>query len=165
MAILTGNILDFISHSEAQTLRLGVRLGELLKARDLICLIGELGAGKTLFAKGVGRGWGAAALVTSPSFTLVNQYPRLSDGALLTHVDCYRLESWQDVVTAGLEDILESDAALMIEWADKIDAMLPADRLTIQLWYHSDTKRGLRIIAAGERSEELLRSFKSSAFG
>jgi tRNA threonylcarbamoyladenosine biosynthesis protein TsaE len=107
MAILDEHTLDFTSTGIEQTHRLGVRLGELLARGDLICLSGELGTGKTALAQGIGRGWGAGMRVTSPTFTLVNEYPRLRDGRLLYHIDCYRLESPGEVVTAGLSDILE----------------------------------------------------------
>lgn len=154
-----------MSSSPEQTVRLGVRLGELLQPNDLVCLSGELGAGKTALARGVGRGWGAGVRVTSPTFTLVNQYPRLSDGRILYHIDCYRLETKADAITTGLEDILESDGVLMIEWAERIEPMLPTDRLTITLTYESETRRNLRFKAAGEKSSRLFKAFKRSAFG
>ena len=80
MAILDKWTLDFVSSRVEQTVRLGVRLGELLAPYDLLCLAGELGMGKTVLARGVARGWGTAVRVTSPSFTLVNEYPRAKDG-------------------------------------------------------------------------------------
>ena len=165
MAILDEWTLDFISSSVEQTERLGVRLGQLLKPGDLVCLAGALGAGKTAMARGVGRGWGSALRVTSPTFTLVNEYPRLSDGQILYHVDCYRLSGTGDVVTAGLEDILSAEGAIMIEWPEKIESWLPADRLWIRLRHMNETRRGLRITASGQRSADLLKEFKKSAFG
>ena len=165
MAILDEQTLDFISTSEEQTVRLGVRLGELLRVGDLICLAGELGSGKTAMAKGIGRGWGASLLVTSPSFTLVNEYPRLRDGRLLYHVDCYRLEEEGHVVTAGIDDILDFRGATMVEWPERIDDLLPEDHLWIELRYISDTRRGLRYKATGDRPAKLLRQFRQSAFG
>jgi tRNA threonylcarbamoyladenosine biosynthesis protein TsaE len=165
MAILDERTLDFISHSETQTQRLGVRLGELMQPGDLICLSGELGAGKTVLARGIGRGWGAAARVTSPSFTLVNQYPRLPDGVLLYHIDCYRLSGWADAVTAGLEDIFDQRSAIMVEWPERISAMLSPVQIQITLSYESDTKRQLRFQAEGERPTALLKAFRQSAFG
>lgn len=165
MAILDKWTLDFISSSVDQTLRLGMRLGELLQPGDLICLSGELGAGKTVMARGVGRGWGASVRVTSPTFTLINQYPRLTDGRILYHMDCYRLESQADAITTGIEDILEGNGALMIEWAERIDAMLSADRFTVSLTYESETRRSLRFQAKGPRSTRLFEAFKQSAFG
>ena len=165
MAILDKWTLDFISSSLEQTVRLGVRLGELLHVQDLICLSGELGVGKTALARGIGRGWGTAMRVTSPSYMLVHQYPRLHDSRYLYHVDCYRLEKREEIVTLGLEDILDNDAAFMIEWPERIEPLLPADRLWIELGYLNLTRRTLRFAASGDRSAKLLEGFKRSAFG
>lgn len=165
MAILDEKTLDFISTSEAQTVRLGVRLGELLQKGDVICLSGELGAGKTTFVRGVGRGWGAGQRVTSPTFVLVNQYPRLQDGMVLYHLDGYRLESWGEVVTTGMEDLFAGTSCAVIEWAERIERMLPPDRLWLTFRYISDTRRGVRMVAFGERSLALLKAFRQSAFG
>lgn len=165
MAILDRWTIDFVSSSVEQTTRLGVRLGELLQAQDLLCLAGELGAGKTALARGIGRGWGTGLRVTSPTFTLVNEYPRLADGRILYHIDCYRLEAAEDQLTVGLEDILYGAGAVMIEWPERIEVLLPEDRLWIGLSYVSETRRKLRINATGERSAELLEDFKKSAFG
>ncbi len=165
MAILDRWTLDFVSNSEEQTVRLGVRLGELLRPYDVICLAGELGAGKTALARGIGRGWGSALRVTSPTYVLVNEYPRLPDGRILYHLDCYRLESAADVETAGLDDIFNSDGAVMVEWPERIETLIPADRLWIALSDVSETRRKLRIKAAGGRSAALLEQFRKSAFG
>lgn len=165
MAILDRWTIDFVSSSVEQTTRLGVRMGELLRVHDLICLSGELGAGKTALARGIGRGWGTGLRVTSPTFTLVNEYPRLADGRILYHVDCYRLEETADQLSTGLEDILDGAGAVMIEWPERVEAMLPEDRLWIALSYVSETRRKLHITATGDRSVELLEAFKKSAFG
>lgn len=165
MAILDRWTIDFVSSSVEQTTRLGVRLGELLRVHDLVCLSGELGAGKTALARGVGRGWGTGLRVTSPTFTLVNEYPRLADGRILYHIDCYRLEEMIDYTTAGLEDMIYGNGAVMMEWPERVEAFLPEDRLWIALAYVSETRRKLRISATGERSAELLEDFKKSAFG
>ena len=165
MAILTDQSLDFISSSMQQTMRLGVRLGELLEPYDALCLTGELGTGKTALARGVGRGWGTAIRVTSPTFTIVNQYPRMHDNRILFHIDCYRLESDGDVISAGIEDILLMDGAFVIEWAEHIEDWLPADRLEIDMSHMDETRRKMRFTATGERSTELLKAFRLSAFG
>jgi len=165
MAILDERTLDFISSGVEQTVRLGVRLGELLIIGDLICLSGELGTGKTAFAQGIGRGWGASRHVTSPSFTLVNEYKRLNDGRTLYHIDCYRLENSADIVTAGLDDILNDGGAIMIEWPERISDILPEGRLWVELRHINDTRRGLRIKADGDRALDLLQEFRQSAFG
>lgn len=173
MAILDERSLDFVSSSVEQTVRLGVRLGELLQEGDVLCLSGELGAGKTALARGIGRGWGSSLRVTSPTFTLINEYPRARDGVILYHVDCYRLEpvstngeteagQW---VTTGLEDLLYGGATLMIEWPERVLSHLPADRLWITLRYVNETRRGLRLTAEGVRSLALLQDFRRQAFG
>jgi tRNA threonylcarbamoyladenosine biosynthesis protein TsaE len=165
MAILNERTLDFTSSSVEQTMRLGVRLGELLQVNDVLCLSGDLGAGKTALARGIGRGWGTALRVTSPTFTLVNEYPRSRDGRILYHIDCYRLESDMYVATVGLEDILDGAGTVMIEWPERIRPLLPSDHLWIALTYLSDTRRTLRLQGDGERAAELLKQFKKSAFG
>jgi len=165
MAILDRWTLDFVSNSEEQTIRLGVRLGELIRPSDLICLSGELGAGKTAVARGIGRGWGTSLRVTSPTYTLVNEYPRLHDGRILYHLDCYRLERPGEIVTAGFEDILASDGAFMIEWPERVVAWLPEDYLWITLTHVSPTRRKLHMKASGLKAQVLLEDFKKSAFG
>lgn len=165
MAILDERTLDFVSTSVAQTERLGIRLGELLEPRDVVCLSGELGAGKTALARGVGRGWGTPLRVTSPTFVLVNEYPRPPDGCILYHVDCYRLERPADVATVGLDDIFDSEAAVMVEWPEHIVDLLPADRLWISMAYDTPTRRRMRISAAGPRASALLIDFRKNAFG
>jgi tRNA threonylcarbamoyladenosine biosynthesis protein TsaE len=157
--------LDFISSSFEQTVRLGVRLGELIEVGDVLCLAGEMGTGKTALASGIGRGWGASHRVTSPSYVLVNQYPRLTDGRILYHIDCYRLERWEDVATSGLEDILDGSGAVMIEWPERIEYLLPEERLLIEMRHISETRRGLRFQASGDGPESLLEKFRQSAFG
>lgn len=165
MAILDERTLDFVSTSMAQTERLGIRLGELLEPRDVVCLSGELGAGKTTLARGIGRGWGTPLRVTSPTFVLVNEYPRLTDGCILYHIDCYRLERAADIDSVGLVDIFDSDSAVMVEWPEHIVDLLPADRLWITMTYDSPTRRRMRVNAGGERSSVLLIDFRKNAFG
>lgn len=165
MAILDERTLDFVSTSVAQTERLGIRLGELLEPSDMVCLSGELGAGKTALARGVGRGWGTPLRVTSPTFIMVNEYPRPRDGSILYHIDCYRLERAADIATVGLEDILDDGSAVIIEWPEHIVDLLPVDRLWITMTYDSPTRRRMRMSANGPRSTVLLVDFRKNAFG
>ncbi len=165
MAILNRWTQDFTSSSVEQTVRLGVRLGELLQAGDTICLDGELGMGKTAFARGIGRGWGTSVRVTSPSYTLINEYPRLKDGRILYHIDGYRLQSKEDAHSVGFDDIFDSDGAIIIEWPTRIEGWLPTDRLWIAIDEISITRRSMRFTAAGKRSTVLLDAFKQLAFG
>ncbi len=165
MPILDDRTLDFVSNSAVQTERLGVRLGELLEPSDLICLEGDLGAGKTCLARGISRGWGAVRSATSPTFTLVNEYPRASDNLPLFHLDCYRIQGPQDAISIGLDDILDQTGVVMIEWPERIADVLPPERLWIALRWTADTKRGICLSATGERATQLLAKFRYSAFG
>ena len=133
-------------------MRVGARLGERLTSGDLLCLSGELGAGKTTFITGVGRGWGALEPVTSPTFVLVNEYRR-ADGLCLRHMDCYRLNSSADALALGLEDLLDAQGAMLIEWPERILEVLPRERLNLTLSWVSDTKRSFYLEAAGARYE------------
>ncbi len=150
-----------------------MRLGELLKSGDLVCLYGDLGAGKTSLARGLGLGWGTALRVTSPSFALVNQSPRAKDALVLYHLDFYRLQGVDgsptaldaEIITTGIDDILDSDGAFMIEWPERVEHLISADRLNIYLSYLTEFKRSLHIEAQGERSEKLLEVFRRRAFG
>src|SRR5512140_2132201 len=92
MPILDVHALEFFSRSPDQTRRMGMRLGALLEPGDLICLSGDLGAGKTTLVQGIARGWGSLDSVTSPTFILVNAYRR-PDGQVMHHVDAYRMAS------------------------------------------------------------------------
>jgi tRNA threonylcarbamoyladenosine biosynthesis protein TsaE len=164
MPILDERSLEFLSHSPEQTQRLGVRLGELLRPGDLICLEGDLGSGKTTMAQGIGRGWGALDPITSPTFVLMNEYRR-ADGARLIHFDAFRLEDVQEAITLGLEERLEGDSPLMIEWPERIADILPERRLWVRLTWVEDSRRDVRVEAAGPRYERMLREFRQVAFG
>jgi tRNA threonylcarbamoyladenosine biosynthesis protein TsaE len=163
MPILDENTLEIFSRSAAQTRRMGIRLGSLLRAGDVVCMEGELGAGKTTFVQGVARGWGALEEASSPTFVLVNLYRR-ADGAPLYHVDAYRLGSALEAEELGLEDML-SEAPLLIEWADKIPEALPSEHLWLTLSYVEEEQRQIVVIAKGSRHRELLESFRKAAFG
>ena len=110
----------FISHSPAETESLGEAWGRAAPHGCVIALSGELGAGKTRLVKGVARGLGVTTRVHSPAFTLVNEY---SGGRLrLFHLDLYRLETREQVLSAGLEEFLQPDGVAVIEWAEKLEA-------------------------------------------
>ena len=112
------------SHSPGETFAFGERIAATLRAGDVLALCGDLGAGKTHFVKGLAAGLGVAASVTSPTFTLIHEYPA---GRLpLYHLDFYRLESEDDALRIGFEEYLDAGGVLAIEWADKFPALLPA---------------------------------------
>jgi len=164
MPILEGQSIDFQSHSPEQTIRIGVRLGELLKPSDLVCLAGDLGSGKTTLAQGIARGWGSLDLVTSPSFILVNQYRR-ADQQILYHVDAFRMEGVEDAYLIGLHELIEGTAPMLLEWPERIAKMLPSERLWITLRWVDELRRGLQLEAYGLRYERMLDHFRRSAFG
>ncbi len=163
MPILDNHSLEFFSHSPQQTQRVGIRLGTLLRAGDLICLQGELGAGKTTFVQGVAQGWGSLDAVSSPTFILVNQYRR-TDGGLLFHLDAYRLESTPEAAELDLDRLL-TDGSLLVEWPERIQALLPAERLWIILEDVAEEQRRLWLRATGKRYDTLLARLRHSLFG
>ncbi len=163
--ILREGELDIISHSAEQTRRLGVRLGSLLQAGDVICLAGDLGAGKTAFAIGVGEGWGAKTAITSPTFNLVHEHTRNMDDQILFHLDCYRLQGIEDANTIGIEDIFSGRGAVLIEWPEHIESALPEERLWIELRIIEPTRRNFLFDATGSRYETLLDKFRGASFG
>lgn len=165
-AVQQPHMLDFISHSPAQTERIGQRLGEQLQAGDLILLHGPFGAGKTHLVKGVARGLGSNDLVTSPSFVLVNEYRSGTDRRALTiyHIDLYRLDSTAELKGIGIEELWEGPGICIIEWAERATE-LPATNLAIYIQHLSETKRILRFVPRGIRYRRLLEDFKGAAFG
>jgi tRNA threonylcarbamoyladenosine biosynthesis protein TsaE len=164
MPILDDRSLEFLSHSPEQTQRLGVRLGELLKDGDLICLAGDLGSGKTTLAQGIARGWGSLDPVTSPTFVLINEYRR-ADSARLYHFDAFRLGGVAEALALGLNELLEGEGPVLVEWPDRIADGLPVNRLWIRLRWADESRRSLQLTAAGPRYERLLKQFRKAAFG
>jgi tRNA threonylcarbamoyladenosine biosynthesis protein TsaE len=148
----------FISSSTDQTVNFGARLGSLLGPGDVICLNGDLGAGKTALARGIGQGWGALEAVTSPTFTLIHEHHRQQDAQRLHHVDCYRLQSTADAWSTGLDDMLYGDGIIVIEWPERIASLLPAERLWIALTPLDESQRQINMQATGTRYSDLLRA-------
>lgn len=166
MPVLDQDTLDFISHSPAQTRRLGARLGSLLKAGDLVCLEGELGTGKTRLAQGIGQGMGVAGPITSPTFTLVAEYHPPAPAPTLFHIDLYRLDApVEEAMALGLDEYFADDGVCLIEWAERIRPVLPAERLWVSLRHLDANKRGILMQANGPRYRELLAAFRHGAFG
>ena len=165
-AAQTAHELDFISHSAAQTERVGQRLGEQLRPGDLLLLAGTFGVGKTQLVKGIVRGLGSDDLVTSPSFVLVNEYRagRRWQQMPIYHVDLYRIAEERELATIGLEELWSGDGVCLIEWPEHALARLPADHLAIYIQHLSETKRRLRLVPHGQRYVELVGAFKGTAF-
>jgi len=147
-----------LGSSPEETRLLGKRVGELARPATLLALVGDLGAGKTQFAKGVADGLQIDPLVvTSPTFVLMN----LFQGRLrLAHFDLYRLDP-VDLGSLGFYDVRQ-DGVVVVEWADKVDPGLLGDHLRIVFEHAGETSRRLMFQARGEHSAELLRAMNLS---
>ena len=163
--ILPRNAVEFISHSAEQTQRIGERLGRMLDSGDVVCLEGDLGAGKTCLAQGIGRGLGAAARLTSPTFIIVNQYRLPGRSYRLQHVDLYRIEAVAEARATGLEDLFFGEDVCVVEWAERVMELLPLERLWIRLRYVDESKRSLQMEAQGAHFQRLLEKLRVDAFG
>ncbi|HXF85968.1 MAG TPA: tRNA (adenosine(37)-N6)-threonylcarbamoyltransferase complex ATPase subunit type 1 TsaE [Anaerolineales bacterium] len=163
MPILDAHTMDFFSRSPEQTRRIGMRLGKILQTGDLICLQGELGTGKTTFVQGIAQGWEAQDAVSSPTFILVNVYRR-ADHARLFHLDAYRIASVPEAEELDLDWML-AQGPLLIEWPERLNGLLPPERLWICFEHVDVEERELKFKASGKRYDELLEAIRHAAFG
>jgi tRNA threonylcarbamoyladenosine biosynthesis protein TsaE len=163
MPILDRNSLEVISRSAEQTRRIGMRLGSMLQPGDLICLIGELGSGKTTLVQGISAGWGSLDSPTSPTFVIINVYRR-PESRRLFHMDAYRLNNSTEAEDLDIDAMLES-GPLLIEWADRILPALPEEYLSIHLQWMDETQRDMILSAKGDRYIILLNTIRTQLFG
>lgn len=147
---------QIVTNSPAETRAWGRRLGQALQPGDLLCLQGDLGAGKTTLTQGLAAGWGSADAVSSPTFVMVNLY-RAADGRPLYHMDAYRLQSLVEAAELDLEEML-SQGALIIEWPERLLPLLPPERLWLHLDYVAEgaESRNIHLFAHGPRYQALL---------
>ena len=146
--------------TEAETRALGERLGRLLQAGDFIALTGELGAGKTQFVKGIASGLDveSARYLGSPTYTLMNQY----QGRIpLYHFDLYRLHGADEIVDLGFDDYFFGDGVAVVEWAERLESLIPAERLDIHLSHLSNEGRLIRFDPVSARYDGLLQKLFS----
>ncbi len=155
------NPLTVTTQSPEETERFGERLGALLASGDLLCLSGELGTGKTCLARGLARGWGALERPTSPTFTLINEYRRAADGERFYHMDSYRLSGAAEAQTTGVEDVLDAPGVLVVEWPERIEGILPAERLWIDIRDEGGSSRSFALTATGERAAALVEALRA----
>jgi tRNA threonylcarbamoyladenosine biosynthesis protein TsaE len=146
----------FQTQNADETRALAARLGAMLHAGDTLCLVGDLGAGKTTFTQGLALGLGLPAEepVNSPTFTLVAEHP--GGRVPLYHFDVYRLNDSSGLYDLAFDDYLNGDGVVVIEWADKIADALPTDRLDISLTPDTPDTRQIVMTAVGVRAKELL---------
>ncbi len=166
MPLLRPDTLEFISRNADQTRRLGARLGALLRGGEVIALEGELGAGKTIFAQGIGQGWGALAPLLSPTFILIRRHERPQNTAKLFHIDLYRLESPAAIETLGLEELLGApDAICVVEWAERAPEFFAEECFLVTLRWLDEYRRALTFSAKGESHEALLQDYRKEIVG
>lgn len=135
--------VTLLSSCEEDTLQIGRALGEILAPGDVVALTGELGAGKTVFCKGVGEALGISpGRIVSPSFTIVTEHP---GRVALCHVDVYRLSSEEEALDIGLDEIVRGDRACVVEWAEKIRFLLPNECIRITFLILDGDRRRLSI--------------------
>ena len=138
---------ELVSASPEETARAGERLGQALGPGTVVALSGELGAGKTCFVQGLVRGLGARAWATSPTFVLVNEY---RGGRLpVHHVDAYRTGSLAELQDLGLDELFGGDGVTVVEWADKLLPLLPADAIRVTIEGVGDEPRRITIEQPG----------------
>ena len=147
---------EFLSRSPEDTARLGQRLAGYLRAGDVIALTGVIGAGKSLMARAIAAGLGIPAAMASPSFVIVASYdsdPGSPSGAGVNHIDLYRLHDYAEAQAAGVEDAIHSDAVSLVEWADHVPEVLPAERLDVRFELRREPDD--RLIALEPRGDDL----------
>lgn len=149
------------SRSAVETKKIGEFLGRLLRGGDVVALLGELGAGKTTFVKGVARGLevlGAEERVTSPTFAIVNEYQGRS--AKIYHLDWYRLKSVRGEDRHFASECFIGGGISLIEWAERGKGVLPKERLEISFCHAAPRRRKIRIRAVGKKYEPFLTFFQ-----
>ena len=128
------NIKEFDSLCPDDTYNLAKQLGHMAKAKDVVCLIGDLGVGKTLFSQGFAKGLGVEEYVNSPTFTIVQEYEGTDERHLtLYHFDVYRIEASEEMEEVGFTDMIYGDGVSLIEWADMIPDILPDRYLKVTI--------------------------------
>ncbi len=142
-------MIEIVTNSPAQTELYGEKLGASLKGGEIIAYFGGLGMGKTRFTSGLARGMGLNADVSSPTFSLVNEY---CGDITLCHFDMYRISSFEDLCTTGFFDYIDNGCVLAIEWSENIENVLPEEKL-IRIDFQRGEDDNSRIIRMSGESE------------
>lgn len=162
---MAGYVLEYMSKSEKETLNIGEKLGRLITKKNennlVVLLKGDLGAGKTLFVKGMARGLNIETKISSPTYNLINEYKGETP---LFHMDLYRINDEKELIFIGFEEYLtEREGVVAIEWPEIAIKFLPDDRMDIDISVISSTKRKIKIEAGGKFSGELWKELKDYA--
>jgi len=156
--------LTHTTHSAHETHELGERLGRLLQGGEVICLEGELGTGKTCLVQGIAEGMEIDShCISSPTFTLHHEYHgRIS----LHHLDLYRIEHSEEIEKLGLLELLDDEkGVVVIEWAEKVQKLLPEEQLAIRIGWEDENTRRFELHAVGQHYCDLLKQFASQRLG
>lgn len=145
-------------NSLQETEEFGIRLGKLLKSGDILCLNGDLGAGKTTMTKSIGIGLDVEEYITSPTFALINQYR----GRIpVYHFDVYRLENADELYDLGFDEYFFGNGVCIIEWAEKINKMIPKEKIVINIQKgNNENERILHIDGYGKSYEDIIKELK-----
>lgn len=147
MKVITRNVIE--------TIQIGEKLGKILRGGDVLCLFGDLGAGKTAFASGVGKGLGVIDSMPSPTFTIVHEY---DTSPPLFHFDVYRVFDPEELFMIGFEEYFQKNGVILIEWASKIENLLPPDYVKIELASAClENLREIHVLSMGARSAEIVK--------
>ncbi len=155
------NQIQITTTASKQTQDLGRKIGSLIQSATIIALSGDLGSGKTTLIQGISAGLDVPAdyYITSPTYTLINQYP----GRLpLFHVDLYRIENPESLHDIGLYDILQENAVIALEWAERLDRSTLTEYIFIEMEFVSDNSRKLTLTASGLKENDLLKRLESA---
>jgi len=148
--------MKIFSKSIKDTLTLGRKLAGNLERGDILCLFGNLGAGKTVLTKGIASGIGIPETkIISPTFVLIREYNQAK--VPLYHFDLYRMESAADIISLGYEEYFYNGGVTVVEWADRLGDLLPEEYLKIELSVKAGNQRSIKISAFGVRYKQLLK--------
>lgn len=133
-----------VTYSAKETMRIGQNLARSLSRRDVVALYGGLGSGKTVFAKGIGKGLGMKDVrrIQSPTFVIIKEYKAAFP---IYHLDLYRLDNLRDIEDIGVEEYIYGDGITIIEWADKIRETLPEQHISVEIIIKGKNKREIKI--------------------
>ena len=155
--------LTLVAKTPGETLRLGKILGEALVPGDVVALTGELGAGKTCLTQGIARGLGVADgyKITSPTFTLINEYPgRIT----LYHADLYRLAGLGDLADTGFEEYFHGGGVVVVEWAEKAKGLWSDKTFWIRIVYLGENMREITLSGEISKQEQFMRALRKGGF-
>ncbi|MCD7723467.1 MAG: tRNA (adenosine(37)-N6)-threonylcarbamoyltransferase complex ATPase subunit type 1 TsaE [Clostridiales bacterium] len=141
----------YITHSRSETEKAAADFAKRLKPGDIVAFFGGLGAGKTAFTGGIAKGLGMECEVTSPTFTICNEYTFAEK--VLLHYDMYRVESWGDLYSTAFFDAIDSGAYIVVEWAENIFNALPDGCYIVEISTVSENEREIKIYLKGEQSQ------------